>query len=75
MIKSLKVLFISQSNLNSSWIVRAKPDNFNASFWKFSKSFFGKNTLLNRSSQPETPEKPLPEKDFKGKGVLFRRCV
>jgi hypothetical protein len=25
MIKSLKVLYISQSNLNLSWIIRAKP--------------------------------------------------
>jgi len=30
-------------------------------------SFFGKITLLNRSSQPETPEKPLPEKDLEEK--------
>jgi hypothetical protein len=28
MIKSLKVLYISQSNLNLSWIVRAKPEDF-----------------------------------------------
>jgi hypothetical protein len=28
MIKSLKVLYISQSNLNLSWIIRAKPEDF-----------------------------------------------
>jgi len=29
--------------------------------------FFGKIIRANRSSQPETPEKPLPEKDLEEK--------